>query len=99
MQVYPKNIYLGFTLLEIALLVSSFLQECIYWCQYVFKSAHPCVTMSLKVYILVPLYVTVCYNNALYGTTWYFMVLYDTVYYCILGGVFIEALAFTNCMY
>ena len=95
MQVYPKNIYLGFTLLEIALLVSSFLQECIYWCQYVFKSAHPCVTMSLKVYILVPLYVTLCYNNALYGTAWYFMVLYDTVYYCILGGVFIEALAST----
>ena len=55
--------------------------------------------MSLKLYILVPLYVTVCYNNALYGTAWYFMVLYDTVYYCILGGVFIEALAFTNCMY
>ena len=49
--------------------------------------------MSLKVYILVPLYVTVCYNNALYGTAWYFLVLYDTVYYNIVGMAFIEALA------
>ena len=71
-------------------MVSLCLQECIYWCQYVFKSAHPCVTMSLKLYILVPLYVTVYYNNTLYGTAWYFMVLYDTLYYCILGGVFMK---------
>ena len=53
--------------------------------------------MSLKLYILVPLYVTVCYNNALYGTTLYFMVLYDTVYYCILGVFVIEAQAPAIC--
>ena len=43
--------------------------------------------------VLIVIYGKICYYIVFYGTKGYFMILYGAVCYCMLGGVFIKALA------